>query len=426
MFDFTHVEKHALQGGLVALVDSEVDNDIAALKLHLRAGSRYERDDEAGVSSALMRMLLKGTVRANAEQLAVELESHGIRLYTGVGNENGIVSLVCPLEVFDRALDLMLEVLTTPTFPEEELERDLAVTVGKIRSRLDPPMAHAIDLFDETFYAGHPYHKPAIGYEESVSGLRRHDIEALWRRIFRTAGMVVSVVGRIDTDRVLARLGDRLSVFGGTGLGEEPMPALAGERGGARFVERQTQTACIVAGWPAPPVGHPDSPSMTLLANILGGSLDSRLFTELRDKRGLAYVVGAEYRAYAGPSCLICYMSTQSNQFIEARRGLLEETERLRAAGPTPDELERTRSYMSGAHRLAMERNAHRASSYGLHELFGLGYDYAARYLERLGRVTRDDMLRVAEAWWREPTITAVTSAGTGAVEGAAAGVSLA
>jgi zinc protease len=227
----------------------------------------------------------------------------------------------------------------------------------------------------------------------------------------RTGNMVAAVVGRVDGERVAERLHRRLCALEGRVL-EARDGQLAGPTPRLEQLERQTQTAWIVAGWSAPPVGHADSPAMTLLTTILGGSLDSRLFTELRDKRGLAYEIGAQYRAYVGPSCMICYMGTNGDQYTVGRKGLVGEVERLRAGGPTAEELERARAYLSGSHRMAMERNAHRASSYGIHELFGLGYDYAGHFLERLAAVEHDDLMRVADTWWRACTIAAVVPEG--------------
>ncbi len=411
MFDFSKVKRRRLDNGLLFLSDTEVDNDIVALKLHLHLGSLYEADAEAGLTSCFARMLLKGAGERNAAQLAMELESLGVRLHTGVGNDNGIVSLVCPREVFAQGLDIMLEVLTEPTFPEAELSRDIQTSIGKIRARLDHPFSHAMDLFEETYYEHHPYHKPAIGYEETVSRLTVAGLRGKMQQVMRTDNMVAALVGRVDAEPVIERLQQRL--MPGTGSPQIPDPGgTVGQVAREKLEARQTQTSWIIAGWPAPPLGHPDSAPMALLASILGSTMDSRLFAELRERRSLAYEVGAQYRAYAGPSCMICYIGTGRDQYASGREGIVEQVERLRREGPTKAEVERTRSYMNGSHRLTMERNAHRASSYGVHELFGLSYDYAARFLAELEATTMDDMLRVADVWWRECTVAAVVPEG--------------
>ncbi|MGD8394054.1 MAG: pitrilysin family protein [Candidatus Eiseniibacteriota bacterium] len=407
MLDLAHVSRRRLSNGLTFLADTEVENDIVALKLHFHLGSLYEDDAEAGLGSCVARMLLMGAADRQAADLALDLESLGVRLHTGVGNENGIVSLVCPRDVFEAGFEIMLDILTAPTFPEHELERDRQRTIGKIRARLDHPFSHAVDLFDETFYRDHPYHKPAIGYEAAVAGFTRAQLVDCWERALRPEHMVAALVGRVSTAQVVAGLERRL-VKRDNGH-HTPRPGRQpGAEPAERLETRRTQTAWIVIGWPAPPVGHDDAAAMTLLTSILGGSMDSRLFTELRDKRGLAYEVGAQYRGYAGPSCTITYMGTGGEQFAAGRQGMLDEVERLRDEGPTAAEVERGRSYLDGSYRMAMERNSQRASTYGVHELFGLGYDHAVRFLERLERLEADTLREVAVRWWRGPTSAAV------------------
>ena len=206
MLDRSTVERQVLANGLVFLADTAVDNDIVALKLHLRLGSLYEEDGEAGLSACMARMLLRGAGARDAAELAMSIESLGVRLHTGVGNENGLVALVCPREVFDRGFEIALEVLTRPVFPQAELAVDIQMTLASIQSRLDHPLAHAVDLFDETYYAQHPFHKPAIGYTESVRAPTRAAVVEHWRRFVRPDNMVAGLGGRVDAGAVRARL----------------------------------------------------------------------------------------------------------------------------------------------------------------------------------------------------------------------------
>jgi predicted Zn-dependent peptidase len=233
--------------------------------------------------------------------------------------------------------------------------------------------------------------------------------------------MVASVVGRVDLDAVAARLEDGLAALPAA----RPVPAAAppapaaGESAVSR--RRDVKTAWLVIGYPAPSGGHPDAAPLAVYASVLGGSMDSRLFTELRDKRGLAYELGALYAGYVGPAFLAAYIGTRAERAEEARAGLKQEVERLRDLGPTPEEVARARNYLRGSQLMAHERNANQASTYGIYELFGLGYDYADRFLAALDAVTPERVREVAVKWLDRPSEAMVLPAEEGAASPAGA-----
>ncbi len=405
--DARQVERRLLPSGITLVGRGDIENDLVAVKLHVRMGSAEETDDKAGVTSLAMRLLLKGTVRRTAARLAADLESLGGRLTTGSAKEAATISLLCAREVLDPCLDLLIETVTEPTFPEGEFETERQAALARIRARKDHLLGLAFDLFHELYYGAHPYHKPATGYEASVKALKRSDIVSAYERLVTASNMVAAVVGRVDLDRVAARLDQGLSALD-PGVPPRAAAAPFPARGAEAIERRDMQTAKIVAGYPAPPVGHPDSAAMAVFSAVLGGSMDSRLFTELRDRRGLAYEIGALYAGYVGPSFIAAYLGTRGEQAAVARAALIAEVERLRDEGPSPDEFERACNFLTGSQLMALERNANRASAYGLNELLGLGYDYGDRFLEALDRVTPAGVRHAAVTWLDRPSITTV------------------
>jgi predicted Zn-dependent peptidase len=183
--------------------------------------------------------------------------------------------------------------------------------------------------------------------------------------------MVAAVVGRVDLDQVAARLDQGLAARRGPAPRPAPV-APAPARGRESSARRAVQTAKILIGYPAPPAGHRDSAAMAVFSSVLGGSMDSRLFSTIRDERGLAYEIGALYAAYVGPSFLAAYLGTRAEQAAAAREALAAEVVRLRDEGPRADEVERARNFLMGSQLMALERNANRASTYGLNELLGM------------------------------------------------------
>lgn len=405
--DSRGVERRLLRSGVTLVGRGDVENDLVAVKLHVRMGSADESDAEAGLSNLATRLLLKGTARHTAARLATDLESLGGRLTTGGAKEAATISLLCAREVLDPCLDLLIEAVTEPTFPEGEFETERQAALARIRARRDQLLGLAFDLFHELFYGPHPFHKPATGYEASVKALKRSDIVSFYKRMVTAPNMVAAVVGRVDLDKIAARLDQGLAPLGQDAppRGSVPPPPA---RGRESIERRDVTTAKIVAGYPAPPVGHPDSAAMAVFSAVLGGSMDSRLFTELRDKRGLAYEIGALYAGYVGPSFIAAYMGTRGEQAAVARGALIAEIERLRDEGPGAGEFERARNFLSGSQLMALERNANRAAAYGLNELLGLGFDYGDRFLDALDRVTTAGVKRAAATWLDRPSITVV------------------
>ncbi len=406
--DALGVERRLLPAGITLVGRDDVENDLVAIKLHVRMGSAEERDSEAGISSLVTRLLLKGTERRSAARLATDLESLGGRLTTSSNKEAATISLLCAREVFDPCLDLLIEAVTQPTFPEAEFETERQSALARIRARKDQLLGLAFDLFHELFYGSHPYHRPTNGYENTIKQLRRSDVVGFYERMVTAPNMVAAVVGRMDLDRVAARLDQGLASLRREFPPPPPGSPAEFERGSERLEHRDVRTAKIVAGFPAPPLGHPDAAAMAVFATVLGGAMDSRLFTELRDKRALAYEIGALYAGYMGPAFIAAYMGTRGGQVEGAQSALLAEVARLRDEGPTEEELVRTRNFLCGSQLMALERNAHRAAAYGLNELLGLGFDFGDRFLEALDRVTVATVQRAAQSWLDRPSVTIV------------------
>ena len=410
--DAAAVERRMLASGIPCLGATDVDNDLVAVRVQLRMGSRYERDAEAGWAHLASRLLLKGTERRNAARLAEDFESMGGRIATATSKESTGVALLCARDVLPACLELLVELITMPSFPEGELETERLASLARIKAREDQLLGLAFDLFHELFYGPHPYHKPALGYEATVRACGRADARAIYERARRPGSIVLGVVGRVDLDRVATRLDSALATAASAlPAGADPEEPATPARGDEIRVTREVETAKLVVGWPAPPLGHPDSPAMAVFAAVLGGSMDSRLFTELRDRQSLAYEVGALYAGYVGPAFVSAYMGTRGEKAGVARAGLLGEVERLRDAGPSAAEVLRARSYLAGTRLMARERNMNRASLYTTNELLGLGHDYEDRFLALLAAVTPAEVADVAQRWLDRPSVAMVLPA---------------
>jgi len=369
--------------GFLLLTEAARRTPIVALKVMIRRGYAHEDEGQAGLASLLMRMFLQGTLRRSAQQLQLELAGLGASLESGASAESSAFELQCTREVLPAALELLLEVIATPAFLESELKKEREQALQRIRARRDQYLESALDQFAETFYRGHPYHRPGLGYEETVAGLQVEDLRRAYEGWLTPANLVVAAVGDLEHERLLDRFEAGLPELPPATDALDPATLAPPERGSeAAFSHRESAQAWVVIGFPAAPLGHPDYPPLRLLNTVLGGSMSSRLFIEVREKRSLAYQVGSLYQAQKGPSYLAGYLGTTPAQYEQARATVEAELRRL-ALEPVPEEeLEGSRRYLRGTTLLAQETNRARAARYASFEALGLGFDYGDRALE--------------------------------------------
>ncbi len=405
---FPPPETATLSGGTRVVLRRTKANDIVALKMYLPMGPLYEAQEEAGLSNLLQEMLLHGTLRRSEEDLQDALADLGAKLDSSSANDYGSVTLRVARPEFEKALDLLEEVVTQPALDEAELAKEKVRVLNRIKAQNDSLLAAAFELFRETFYERHPYHKPILGYPETVPALERGTLQTARERFYQSHRLVVSAVGNFEPDSLLRRI-ERLSLPVSNGL---PAAARAGVVRHPRPREvskrRESLAAWLVIGFPAPSFGDPDFAAARLLDAILGGTMNSRLFSELREKRSLAYQVSSYYNDQKSHSFLAGYVGTSAQKFEEARAAMLHEFHRV-AEEPVPQaELDRAKKYLRGAYIVSAETNGAQASRMGRYELNDLGQDFGDRLLERIAAVTPEEIRTLAETWFGPHVLAAI------------------
>ncbi len=406
-------ERHRLPGGTVVLARPLTSNDIVAVRAFTPMGPLYEGDEEAGISNLLQSALVRGTTVRSAHELQEALAELGADLDSSCGRHLGSVSLQATAATLEQALELFLEVLTRPAFPGQEVTTEIELALGAIEAREDQLLARALDLFREQFYAGHPLHKPVLGYRDTLRALDRERVVEAARRFYRPVPPVLAAAGRFDPGRLLERLEE---VFGDAPL-QRPTrpPEQARPGGGDRRLEVDREAAYLVYGFPAPDALDPDYPAARTLDAILGGSMSSRLFIELREKRSLAYQVSSYYDDQRGGGHLAAYIVTDPGRVDEAAGGLEREFQRFVDEPVTADELETARRYLRGTYLISAETNMAQAGRLARYEVDGLGQDFGDRWLAALEEVTVDQILDVARRHFTaKPTRAWVVRGGAG------------
>jgi predicted Zn-dependent peptidase len=398
------VTRRVLGNGMTVIVREDPGVGVVAVSLQVRAGSKFETEATAGITNFTQRMLLRGTQKRTALGLAEAAEEFGGSLEASGEVESTEVRGAAIARHWEALLALMAEVVLEPTFPADEVERERRLLLGQLQTRADMPQPRTFDAALRDVYGPHPYAWPALGRRESVAGFTRDALLAHHRTIYRPDRMVLAVSGnvpRADVVTAAERLFRRLP----SGAGAPPVSDAAPRpRSELRVMEGDVKQAQVFVGFLAPPVGHPDYAAVSVLSTVLGGGMSSRLFVEIRDRRGLAYSVGVVSTSRTGPALFAPYLGTAPPSADAALAGVLAEVERVRTQPVEERELARAKAYLLG--NLAMDRrtSARLAWYLAFYELIGAGWDWPERHARAVEAITTADVARVAQRYLVTPT----------------------
>jgi predicted Zn-dependent peptidase len=360
------------------------------------AGSRYERREESGIAHFAEHMFFKGTERRpTARDIATEIDAIGGEFNAFTGKELTGYYVKCAAETRDVALDVLVDMLRNSRFDADEIEREKGVIVEEMNMYADTPRSYVGNVWERHLYGDQPLGWDIIGTEETVRAATRDTFLGYLERWYRPERTVVGIGGRVGED-----LHERLeSMLGAidpatTGTAE---PVVLSENGSAvRIHTKQSDQAHVVVGARSYPHGHPDRYAVQLLATVLGGGMSSRLFTEVREKRGLAYYVFCGNNSYADAGALSAQAGVDLNRIDDAIETIVAELRRAAAESVPAEELEKARAFAKGRFVLGLE-SPHATIMFGLRrELLEGQAVEPEEILAGLDAVTADDVQRVA------------------------------
>lgn len=387
------------------------DTDITALTLVFPMGSREEPPELAGLSTLALQMLSRGTKRLNDFELAVAFESLGATFGTDAQKDRATITVQALADQWNPMLALVREVLTEPSFPLEDFETEKEILIKEIREDNDSPNTAAHRLFRESLFGGHPYAHSSQGTEESVARITHDHVRDWYFSRIGGLRMSIAVVGNLDEDQVFDGLAETLESLPEPddfdlreGIPLQPLDT------GLREVweEREMESECLVFGFPVPGFRSDSFFSWKVLDSIVGGSMDSRLFSEVREKRGLVYQIGSSYPPLEWQSCFaISLVTTQANHG-EVLECIHREVDRLKTTLPEGDELDRAKTYLKGTFLMAQERVADQAHLLARYHSLGLGVEFIDEYPRGIDQVRAEDIRSAAEAELKTPLIAGV------------------
>jgi predicted Zn-dependent peptidase len=363
------------------------------------AGSRYETAETNGIAHFAEHMFFKGTERRpTAKDIASEVDSIGGEFNAFTGKEYTGYYVRCAAEHATIAFDVLLDMMRNSRFDPDEIEREKGVIVEEMNMYFDTPRDYLSGLYESLLYGDQPLGWDIIGRKETVRGAQRETFLDYVGRWYRPTRLVVGVGGKLD-EGLLARVEELLSELA---PGETPGPdpvRLDAANGEPRVLvhTKQSDQAHVTVGVRSYPLAHPDRYALQLLATVLGGGMSSRLFTEVRERRGLAYYVFGTNNSYTDAGSLFSQAGVDINRIDEAITTIAGELRRV-AEEPVPaDELEKARNFTKGRFVLQLE-SPHGTIMYGLRrEVLEGEATEPTEVLAALDAVTAEDLQRVAQ-----------------------------
>ncbi len=377
----------------------------ASVGLWVGVGARDEDDPIRGISHFIEHMLFKGTRRRDARQIADEIESRGGHLNAFTGKETTCYETRVLADDLPLALDILTDMFRNSLLDPDEMEREKRVVLEEIKMYEDTPEEMVHDLFEQTLWRSHPLGKTIIGSEQTVSGLSRDALTGYIETRYRPDRIVVSAAGNLEHGELVALAEKSL----GDLEGKAPPRAMRRPRPSGKSKQvrkRDVEQVHFVLGTNAYSKQERERYSLSILNNVLGGNMSSRLFQEIREKRGLAYAIGSYGRSYLDGGFFCVYGGTSPATYAQVVDLTRKEFEKVRKHGLSDDELTKAKTQVRGALVLGLESMNARMNRYG-ESLLSFGRVIPmAEVLAEYDAVTHESLARVAEQVLDESTMT--------------------
>jgi zinc protease len=363
-----------------------------------------------GLAHLTSAVLTKGTERHNSQEIAGLVENAGAQLGVETATDYLLLGLKCLAEDFKDLFTLCLEILTEANFPEEQVSLEKNVTLQGIRAQKERAFSVAYAQFRENLYGPkHPYGYSTLGTEETVTAFQPRDLATYHQSAFNLDRMVLSLCGGVSDelkDFVEEQVKSLAPKDAERTDGTVPAPAPTGTH---RIVTPQaTEQTTVLLGYAACGIHHADYPALKVLNTYLGSGLSSRLFVELREKRGLAYEVSSFFPTYRQHAHFGAYIGTAPQNVPTAEEGLRRELEQIREIPLTDEALQAAKNKTLGQYALGKQTNSQIAQLLGWYEILGMGADHDERYPDLIGQVTAEDVKRVGQTYFTEPVVSLV------------------
>ncbi len=404
--------KSVLPNGIRVITERIPHVRSVAVGVWVDTGSRHEPAPRSGVSHFIEHLVFKGTESRTAEEVAKAVDSVGGQMDAFTTKEHTCFYVTVLDQHLPLAADLLSDILLHPLFAAEDIEREKTVVLQEFRMVEDTPDDLIHDLFAERVWAGHPLGRPILGDRKTVLGLERATILDHFTEEYCPARITIAAAGRLEHERLLDLLGARFLDFRREARARDGEPPALTPR--LELIDKPLEQVHFVLGGPGLRQDAPERYALYLLNTVVGGSMSSRLFQEVRERQGLVYSIYSGNAAFRDTGLFYVYAGTEPAHFGRVLELIIRELRRLRREGVTAEELARAKEHLKGSLMLSLESTSSRMTRIAKQELYFGQYFTLDEILAAVDRVTAEEVERLIDLLFGRTPLSLVALGPTG------------
>ena len=389
------VRKETLPNGLVIITEPMEHVHSVSVGIWLRAGSRGEPAELNGISHFIEHMVFKGTRRRSAEDIAREIDRVGGMLDAFTSKEMVCFNTKVLGEHLAKTFDVLADLVLEPKFAEEDIIREQSVVLEEIRMTQDNPEDLVHELFTQNFWNSHALGKPILGTPETVSAFTREKLQDWFQRSYAPNHLVITAAGHLTHAQLVDLVSERFSKLAPASNGTADLKPESEQHITMRS-KSELEQVHICLGVPALPLTDRRRFAISILNNILGGGMSSRLFQNIRERQGLAYSIFSDLTSYRDTGVLSVYAGTSLETAGQVVRSVLDEFRRMKDEPLDEEELRRAKDHLKGATLLALEGSGARMSNLARYHMYFDRHFTSQELITMLEAVTAEEVQAIA------------------------------
>jgi predicted Zn-dependent peptidase len=400
------IQRHVLPNGLVVVTETMNHVRSVSIGVWVRNGSRREATEQNGLAHFMEHMVFKGTERRSAEEIAREMDSVGGMLDAFTSKEQICFNAKVLDQNLPIAFDVIADLVLRPRFDSEDVAKEQQVVLEEIKMDLDNPEYMLHEIFTRGFWPEHPLGRPILGTPDTVKQFSREALQTRFREWFAPDHLVVTAAGNVPHQDVMDLVQREFGHLPSNGALEDHTPP---RTEAPLHIERkkELEQVHLCLGVPSLPIAHERRFGIAVLNNMLGGGMSSRLFQNIREKRGLAYAVFSEITPYSDAGMLTVYAGTAKETVGQVLDLTIAEFRSMKESPVNEEELRRAKNHLKGSLMLSLESTSSRMSNLARQELYFGKFYSLDEILDSIEAVTREDVQTLAQEFFRPEQISA-------------------
>ena len=402
------VTRHVFENGLTLLVEPLAQVHSVAIGVFVRRGSRHETDTEQGLAHFIEHLVFKGTASRSAEQIAMDVDAMGGHMDAFTSKEYAAFHLRVLDTHVNRSAEILADILVNPRFDKSDLSKEKTVILEEFAMVDDTPDDILGEMFAARLWPDHPIGRPILGTRKALKAYSQDDVRRFFKKVYVPSNLILSIAGRI-TEKKAVDLATRL--FGGipSGRGNARSVRPATHHGLIKKHKKTLAQTHLCLGALGPSSTHGDRFTGHVLGTVLGGSISSRLFQNVREKRGLVYSISAGLSSFMDTGSMSIYAATSKERVDTVLSLITDEVKGLLDKAVPEDELQRAKDNLKGGLMLSLESTGSRMSNLARNEIYFQKTVSPDETLRAIDAVTSDDVSKLAqEIFGRKLTLAVI------------------